>query len=99
MKTTTVESASMQNHISLEEQYAAAKDNDFIRCLNSLDIYGFKLVELRQDDAMVIMQSGDWTVEVSQDGLVKTQGSDKSHTDFNTWQFHNFSRLLGIDEE
>lgn len=85
--------------MSLEAQYAAVKQDDFIRCISSLDLYGFKLIGLRQQDAMVIMQSGDWTVEVSQDGLVKTQGSDKAPADFNTFQLHNLSRLLELDAE
>lgn len=99
MKTTTTEHSHMENHMSLEAQYAAVKQDDFIRCIGSLDLYGFKLVGLRQQDAMVIMQSGDWTVEVSQDGLVKTQGSDKAPADFNTFQLHNLSRLLELDAE
>ena len=84
---------------SLENQQAAAKQSDFIRCMASLDLYGFKLVGIRREDSVILVQSGDWTVEVDQDGLVKNQGSDKSPADFAAWQFHNFSRLVGVDEE
>ena len=99
MKTTAPEPSHMENHTSLEAQYAAVRDSDFIRCIGSLDLYGFKLVGLRQQDAMVIMQTGDWIVEVDQDGLVKTQGTDKAPADFNTFQLHNLSRLLELDAE
>lgn len=99
MKTTTVEGSAMQSPESLEAQYAAARDNDFVRCISSLEVYGFKLVGLCQKNGLVIMRSGDWTVEVNSDALVKTEGSDKSPVDFNTWQLHNFSRLLDLDAE
>jgi hypothetical protein len=99
MRTNQVKNSQMNHHTSLENQQANAKQNDFIRCMASLDLYGFKLVGIRREDSVILTQSGDWTVEVDQDGLVKNQGSDKSPADFATWQFHNFSRLVGADEE
>jgi len=45
------------------------------------------------------MRSGDWTVEVNSDALVKTEGNDKSPVDFNTWQLQNLSRLLDLEAE
>lgn len=99
MKTTQAESTAMQSPVSLEAQYAATKDNDFIRCIGSLEVYGFVLVGLCQKSSMVIMRSGNWVVEVNPSGLVKTEGSDRSPTDFNTWQLHNLSGLLALDAE
>ena len=99
MRTNQVKNSHMNHHTSLENQQANAKQNDFIRCMASLDLYGFKLVGIRREDSVILAQSGDWTVEVDQDGLVKNQGSDKSPADFATWQLQNQGRLLGWDDE